>query len=376
MAGSIFQPSTAPASSPRVYYPSLDYLRGLAILAVLLYHNFNYIPVFQGGWMGVDLFFVLSGFLITSLLLASVNSKHYFRNFFSRRVLRIFPLYYFFLLLFFAGLLLLPTNEKAERTYVYYHTNQRWFWTYIQNWLMIKKGHASVPYLSHFWSLAVEEQFYILWPFVVYLLRHSRHFFGVILFLIFGVVLYRQAVWYHNQLVVEAFFYNTFCRMDSFLAGALVAVCRKENKRIPRAVLHTIFFAFFLLLVIAVGVYGNARAGTALFGTVGYTISATFFAAVVYVFITKQQAVQQWLKHLHFLRFLGKISYGLYVFHFPVYVLMGTQLSQIFIRFTGKVIYGNLLISTASLLITLLLSMASFYVIETPALRLRRYFNE
>src|SRR5690606_28459276 len=124
-----------PVHPNRLYYPALDGLRGLAILLVVVYHNFGFINYFFFGWLGVDLFFVLSGFLITDILLRTLGQPNYLRNFYTRRVLRIFPLYYLALIIF---LIIIPkTNLSLDLAY--YKENEIWLWTYIQNWLYIFK---------------------------------------------------------------------------------------------------------------------------------------------------------------------------------------------------------------------------------------------
>ena len=150
----------------RTYYPALDVLRGIAIILVFFYHTFHFIPFFEFGWMGVDLFFVLSGFLITDLLLVTQKNKNFFRNFYIRRFLRIFPLYYLVLTVF---LVLSPYffSQQNLNEYTYYNQNQFWFWAQLQNWLFVTKGLGNSPYLSHLWSLAIEEQFYLFWPLLV-----------------------------------------------------------------------------------------------------------------------------------------------------------------------------------------------------------------
>ena len=136
----------------RVYYPGLDALRGIAILLVVMYHYFSF---FRIGWIGVDLFFVLSGFLITSILLRSRSKPNFFRNFFVRRMLRIFPLYYFVLALFYLAAPYIFSAKGPQSVYDYYRYNWLWFSRFIQNWLIIQKGAPPEPYLLLFWSLAV-----------------------------------------------------------------------------------------------------------------------------------------------------------------------------------------------------------------------------
>ena len=132
------------------YYPALDGLRGLAILLVVVYHNFGFIHYSSFGWLGVDLFFVLSGFLITEILLNTVGKKGFLRNFYARRALRIFPLYYLSLFVF---LFLLPALNLFPGS-EYYVGNQGWLWAYLQNWLFIFRENESTVTLHHLWSLA------------------------------------------------------------------------------------------------------------------------------------------------------------------------------------------------------------------------------
>jgi peptidoglycan/LPS O-acetylase OafA/YrhL len=163
----------------RNHYATLDGLRGVAVLLVMVLHFSFLAPgtgiegfywkIIGGGWAGVDLFFVLSGFLITGILYDAKGSAHFFRNFFARRILRIFPLYYGFLIVL---LLLLPLLHPAAAEPF---SKQLWLWTYFSNVLFAMEGWEGMPaHTVHLWSLAVEEQFYLIWPFVVFLLNRRR----------------------------------------------------------------------------------------------------------------------------------------------------------------------------------------------------------
>src|SRR5208282_3024374 len=162
---------------------SLDGLRATAIILVFFCHTKHLIPLvnpftfylswYAGqGWMGVDLFFVLSGFLITGILLDTQQASNYFAGFYARRVLRIFPLYYLVL----TTVIILGNLIHSPRvTATLPLPEDRWlYFCYMTNWLGLWKGHWGtnyVNYLAHFWSLAVEEQFYLVWPLIVWLVR-------------------------------------------------------------------------------------------------------------------------------------------------------------------------------------------------------------
>ncbi len=162
---------------PSGHLPALDGLRALAVF-VVVEHNISLVSGGEGlllhqlesmlhrGWMGVQLFFVLSGFLITRILLETRRSPEYFRSFYSRRALRIFPLYYATLIFLF---LLLPALGQTPSVLAedMPFSRQVWLWAYLSNWTGPRGLGGGSPPVFHFWSLAVEEQFYLLWPLVV-----------------------------------------------------------------------------------------------------------------------------------------------------------------------------------------------------------------
>ncbi|MBD0299632.1 MAG: acyltransferase, partial [Nitrososphaera sp.] len=298
-----------PMPEGRIYYPALDVLRGIAILLVVAYHNFGYFPYLRFGWLGVDLFFVLSGFLITDILLTSKQDRNYFRNFYARRFLRIFPLYYLTLILFYAASPFLFSQQGAGSVYAYYHQNQFWYWLLGQNWLIADKGIGPVPYLGHFWSLAVEEQFYLIWPFVVFLIKNLKKLRHLILFLILLAVIVRVIVWIQNPEAVNKYYCNTFTRMDSLLMGSLLSVLLKEGKIIPRYVIQRIFLIWGVFVAVVLCLYKNIDRGNPLLATVGYTLFAVCFTAIIYVFISEEFTFFDWIKKMAVLKYIGKISY-------------------------------------------------------------------
>ncbi|MGZ3886220.1 MAG: acyltransferase family protein [Flavisolibacter sp.] len=363
-----------PQPAARTYYPALDFLRGLAISIVVIYHNFSSLSFFRFGWMGVDLFFVLSGFLITDLLLKSRENKFFFRNFYIRRILRIFPLYYLVLVSFFLLSPHLFSQKGPNTTFSYYNENKAWFWSYFQNWLMVHKGPAPVPFLSHFWSLAVEEQFYVLWPVLIFFIRGLDNLKKAIYVLLGVALIIRVCTWMLHPEEVEVFYCNTFTRMDSLLAGCFLAVHLRQGKEISPNIIKLVVLGFTTLIVASLAIFGNVRQDNLLFPTIGYSISAAFFAVTLYLLIRHETYILPWLKHLKALSFVGKISYGMYVYHLPIYLLLSYLFSRILDNGTGSPSAPAFLISLGSLLLTVIASTLSFYFLEKPILNLKKHF--
>ncbi|NQV27245.1 MAG: acyltransferase, partial [Rhodopirellula sp.] len=213
----------------REHIPALDGVRGIAILMVMS-HHFTIIGsanpvekavsgVLQLGWAGVDLFFVLSGYLITGILLDSKRSPHYYRNFYARRVLRIFPLYYAVVLLTF---LVLPRLD-GSLAQILSNTEGSigWYITYLSNFAMSRGNHFGYGMLNVTWSLAIEEQFYLVWPLFVCVMR-PQTLLRLCLSLIVGAPLLRLSLVLQSASWVTVYT-MPFCRIDALAFGALVA---------------------------------------------------------------------------------------------------------------------------------------------------------
>ncbi len=210
---------------------ALDGLRGMAILLVLI-HMLNLLEIQDGaaayvfyrisyaGWTGVQLFFVLSGFLITGILLDSRQAKNYFSSFYVRRILRIFPLYFSVLTITF---IVLPAVGVIPASVAFDQNHQVWLWTYLSNWAHLFDANSQT--FPHFWSLAVEEQFYLVWPLLI-LTRGPAHCLKFCLGVAtISLALRSLLVWYSvpGHLIYE----NSFCRMDALaLGGAAAAALR------------------------------------------------------------------------------------------------------------------------------------------------------
>ena len=280
----------------------LDGLRGIAILLVLVSHLSTgtfLAPFLKLGWTGVDLFFVLSGFLITGILLDTKNKQGYYRIFITRRVLRIFPIYYAVLLI----CLFLSTQLSILSWFPNY---QFYFWTYTQNFLIANKGWITVP-LGHFWSLAIEEQFYLLWPLLVLLLKPKQLLVLCAALLITALVIR----WYNPVFPFAQVF--TLAHIDGLVIGSALAIAvRIDQKKMFQysglvLVLATILSMALLIIVKPWRVYSTS------FIRIGFTIIAFFYGAVL-LFALKNEFLKKVLS-IKPLVFFGIYSYGIYVYH-------------------------------------------------------------
>jgi len=374
-----FSVSISPRRSGHV--PVLDGVRGLAILLVLIYHFTMgitgvslparlFVKVTSAGWCGVDLFFVLSGFLITGLLYDAKDSPHRFRNFYARRALRIFPLYYGSLALIFAALPWLATYvggfEGVEGTGV-------WLGLYGTNVLVALRG-AWFP-LSHFWSLAVEEHFYMFWPGVVFLCGR-----GTALRVCVAAVLLAALAraWLVFQGATLAAYCLTVCRMDALAVGGFLALAARGPGGMSALVpLARRVGAVAALALIALGGW---RLGLTFHDpavqAVGYLLLDLFFAAALALTVTSPPtAGLAVVLDLAPLRWLGRYSYGLYVYN-SIFLLAADGLSLLprLVAATGSPAAGRLLFIVLAAAGTLGAAWLSWHLFEKHFLKLKRYF--
>jgi peptidoglycan/LPS O-acetylase OafA/YrhL len=361
--------------SPHI--PQLDGLRGLAIFLVVGQHYFGFFPVFSFGWSGLDLFFVLSGYLITGRLLAKSRSPGYFSNFYRNRALRILPLYYGVLLLFFAGIHFVARKENLSLM-SYYTIHWKSFFFFTENWTYIIYGAPKATYLVPFWSLAAEEQFYLVWPVLLYLLVSNRSRIKLCLAIPPVVMIIRMAIYFSHFRTGNwngmNIFFNTFCRIDSFAIGALLCEFHHARVRISDRVVNLFLSLTAAALVISYSIFMYVGGGyNAFFGTVGNPLTAMLWACILHKSLSPSVGITGKFFRLRGLRFLGKISYGLYVFHFPIILLFQTRIVD-----WGM---GHLSWSASTmkipaiaccLLISLLLSMLSYRYYESFFLRLKK----
>ena len=270
------------------------------------------------GWCGVDLFFVLSGFLITGILCDAKDGVHYFQNFYMRRVLRIFPLYYGFLLVLFV---LVPVVHQFSPLIRKEMGEQVWLWSYLTNFDYALTSHPLINdfHLAHFWSLAVEEQFYLVWPAVIFFCQ-PRTAIRISVICIGTALILR--VFLEADHVSPAAIYNlTPCRMDSLAVGALCALLVRTdlnaNKLLKAARLTTLLAGAGLIFILAHR--GGSDDYNPLMESIGYTFLAFFFGGIILLSLdAAENNVLSWLLSCPILVVFGLYSYAIYVFHYPL----------------------------------------------------------
>jgi len=368
------------------HVPALDGLRGLAIIMVLFVHFVGDAQPYTAfervlmkasnyGMWGVDLFFVLSGYLITGILYDSKGSAHYFRNFYMRRVLRIFPLYYGVLFLLFFVLPLFPSlvpTGLAESS-----RHQGWVWSYGVNLFIAQRGEWALPYISHFWSLAVEEHFYLLWPVIV--LAASRESLlricaGCALFsLALRIVLSLAGM---NEISTQVL---TPCRFDALCTGGFLAVASRSGARdtLIRAarpavrVLASAILALSALTATTQWLPGPSHALRSF-------LIALFFGALLLACVQAEpdSFIGRFFNHPA-MRFFGKYSYGIYVFHGVIaYFLVDKRVEDELAKPLGSHLLAVLLQAAAGVGLSVLVSVLSYEWFEKRFLRLKRWFGE
>ncbi len=365
------------------HIPGLDGLRGVAILLVLV-HMLNLLEAEHGmpawvfsrisqiGWTGVQLFFVLSGFLITGILLDTQRSKKYFSAFYGRRTLRIFPLYFSVLTLAFV---ILPWLGSVPPSVATDQHHQIWLWTYLSNWAAIfDQGSKAFP---HFWSLAVEEQFYLVWP----LLVRSRSTEQCLRFClgVAALALALRCVLAGAGVSDDLIYENSFCRMDALaLGGAAAAAVRIPawNARLlamhDRCLVWAGMLGLFGLLVTR-GFWTGTLVGI----TVGYTIVAlTGTLLLIAIVGAEASGGSGWVRIFRWrpLRAMGKYSYAIYIFHKPLHDLAGKPLLKALRIDVSQSVVWSAAYMAVAIACSFLLAFCSWHLLEKRFLRMKRFF--
>jgi peptidoglycan/LPS O-acetylase OafA/YrhL len=368
--------------------PELDGVRGLAIIMVLVYHMvrlnpvtvdlpiFKYIArVAEMGWAGVDIFFVLSGFLITSILLRTKTEPGYFKNFYARRILRIFPLYYTTITAIFLFIPLL-SPEQAQSTRAMWP----WYYLYVQNWGNAFNLISTSFYVGITWSLAIEEQFYLVWPTIVHKLDSKKLAWvgsGLVLLslglrvLIVSVKRLRKMFDYN-----KVFYFSTITRLDSLILGALLAIAFQSTwwKNMLKRIAPFLFVSGCgAIIYIVAQKPASPLVDNYLMYTYGYSLLALTTAALIVLLATiAERNPLRVVFRSGVLRFFGKYSYATYLLHMlPVLFFIQLFNAQ---GWTGGILLWMVFIAL-SLGVTILLALLSWHLLEKRVLELKKYFE-
>jgi peptidoglycan/LPS O-acetylase OafA/YrhL len=359
--------------------PGLDGLRAIAFLVLFGLHS----EYLQFGWMGVQLFFVLSGFLITLILLRMKRNlplRAYLYKFYIRRILRIFPLYYFYLFLMLgiaAWLVSIPYRAGLMQVF----QGQVWYaFLYIYDFFSASRQFEPASFLIHLWSLSVEEQFYLIWPLLIFITPEKSMkklflagiFAGPVFRVVFLFVYQLGASEFLRESAAIALYPLPFTHVDAFAFGAYISCFPIRNAR-----RQLVYLGGFLLLAGFVSQYlATGEMGS--LSSLGYPITMPnayqflwaysllnyWFAVLIYCIVNEKLFVK--FLEIPLLRYLGRISYGLYVYHVAVLWFAG-RLRDV----EGFEEISHLQIVMIALAGTVFVSSISYFLLEGPLISLK-----
>jgi peptidoglycan/LPS O-acetylase OafA/YrhL len=361
------------------YYASFNGLRGLAVGMVFVCHYAFLTPMpFLAGftWTGVDLFFVLSGFLITGILYDALPAPHFFRNFYTRRALRIFPIFYgFFVVVFLLTPLLHLHWSWGLLAYAGYFGN---FFTpfadlahHNPTTIAIVHHGRSIDALNigHLWSLCVEEQFYLMWPAAIFLVRERRRLMKLCVAMGLLALALRCVLFYAmpRQYGGEFIFWGTFTRMDTLLAGAWLALWLRGKALSPAQLKRLAYWVFFGSCALLGGGlmmmhFALHRKPVEFIQTVGYSLLGLAASGVLLRSLDEAAWLSRLLRN-RFLTRLGIVSYGFYFLHNLPY--------QAVAELAGKYPRTSAALPFAVFAAVFALAELSFRFYESPFLRLK-----
>jgi peptidoglycan/LPS O-acetylase OafA/YrhL len=392
MSASDTETDSASRVRPRAFYPALDGLRAVAFLAVFVSHYGPVVcawPALRAGWIGVDIFFVLSGFLITGILYDDLGTPFYFRRFYIRRALRILPLFYGFwlLLALLTPLLGIVWTRYNLATVAYvgnYFSAGALAGRHADPGVLLCRslfphGGAQTLDLVPLWSLCIEEQFYLVWPAAVAAVR-SRRKLMLLCFAVIGISpLLRALYWRLSAATAQhgATYFNTLTRLDGLLLGGAIALWLRGVRPPSAQTLRRIAYPLLvlplpllgaLILLFSPNVHATAAVNwinDPVVDTIGLSLVALFSAGLLLLAIQADSWVYRAL-HLQPLLAIGRRTYGLYFLHaVPLFLFAGQLLPRLQQRHLGG------LLLPAALLCTFGAAWLSFRYLESPFLRLK-----
>jgi len=365
---------------------SLDGLRAMAILIVLWhnstagqYHGNFLIKMINlcanAGWIGVQLFFVLSGFLITGILLDSEKSPRQMRNFYARRVLRIFPPYYMLLIVI---CFVVPMLSSQPFPLIDHFGQNIWYWLFLNNWSSPFADY--MPMSGHLWSLAVEEQFYLLWPACVLFFSRKTLLLLCVGAIVTAIIARLGLTLYDLKFAEAAAYKFTIARWDALATGAALAILIRQPQYRetlhkwwgPVACVSAAYIALFMLIDRNFSAVGPGLT------LLNQTISAFLFVALIFWAATTQNDASRSRRFLLHpaMQSIGKYSYAIYLFHMPIILSTGGFWTKHTVALSTG--YPALSITLYAVLVfgaSYLLAMISWICIEQPCLKLKRFFN-
>jgi len=391
-ATSLPEPQVPPKlASQDTHVPALDGVRGLAIVLVIVHHGIQVwgparsslekLLGFVAGhaWVGVDLFFVLSGFLITGILLDTKGKRRYFGSFYPRRMLRTFPLYYATILVCFVLLPLLPLPGIESLRQL--SSRQGWFWLHVSNFYnlehnILRMDGPPIGWMATFWSLAVEEHFYLVWPLIVAACTPKGVLRTCVGLVAAGLLL--RILLLANGLGFPYVYNCTFTRLDGLLLGSFVAAWSRRPGgwtgaagTARRVLLGTLATLVGLLLLRLVS--GRAYAWCA--GTIVFTAIGLVFASLLVLVLQspKESPLRKFFSG-RFLQACGKYSYAMYILNIPVFALLDLALDPGRGAMTGSRVPAILAYIAAGTLLSLGGALVTWHLLEKHCLKLKKYF--
>jgi peptidoglycan/LPS O-acetylase OafA/YrhL len=368
----------SPASDSRgAWYPGLDGVRAVAVLLVFAVH---YLLNGKIGWTGVPIFFVLSGFLITGVLYDNRNEARRFRNFYIRRTLRIFPLFYFIWFCVLIGAIFLHEQwSPIQLLWPIYLGN---FARHLVGTIAVDHIYTKIPWypieIGHFWSLAVEEQFYLLWPLIVFKVSNRKVLIRICVAVMVIVLLLRIGLLFvlpNSFLQLDFYYRMTFLQADAFLFGGLLALLlRGSEEPVVLRFGPRFFWGALAVFILASWLNGAGPSLSKVVPTTpwvsayGFTLVDLVAGGLILCALHTRNLLYRVLTFSP-LRLLGRYSYGFYVYHVLFLPL------RIFHLWKHQSTPVAFLFLCADFLIILAVSAASYHFLEMPFLRLKDRFT-